>query len=214
MKIKWYGHSCFGLTAENGKRVITDPFDGSIGYKIPTIDADIVTVSHDHYDHNYVEAVRGNPEIVKTPGSHRVKGIKIHGFKTYHDDVQGQKRGENIIFVIEIDGIRVCHLGDLGHILTRDKVKEIGEVDVLLIPVGGTFTIDACDAKEVVEQLKPRIIIPMHYKTEDVSLPIAPVEEFLEKMGMGEQVEDNSIRIRKDELPPREEPVLYVLDYS
>lgn len=201
MKIKWYGHSCFVFTASDGTRLVTDPFDGSIGYKIPRVEADIILVSHDHYDHNYIEAISGDPVIVNTPGSHNVRGVHINGISTFHDDMKGGKRGSNIIFVFKMDGLNVCHLGDLGHILLREHVEKIGPVDVLHIPVGGTFTIDAAAAQEVVSQLKPRVIIPMHFKTQDVSLPIAPVDDFIERMGGGEELNSCFVEITSETLP-------------
>lgn len=212
MKIKWFGHACFGLTSQDGIRLVTDPFDGSIGYEVPRTEADIVTVSHDHYDHNYVEALVGEPIVVKTTEKRSIKGIQIYGVETFHDKERGEKRGGNIVFVFEIDGIQVCHLGDLGHVLTKEQVSKIGPVDILMIPVGGTFTINACEALEVVSQLKPKLIIPMHFKTPDVNLPIDGVEKFLEKSMGGEKLEKNFIEITADELT--DEPKTIVLDYK
>ncbi|MDI3534903.1 MAG: hypothetical protein PWQ82_1268 [Thermosediminibacterales bacterium] len=212
MKIKWFGHACFGLTSQDGIRLVTDPFDGSIGYEVPRTEADIVTVSHDHYDHNYVEALVGEPVVVKTTEKRSIKGIQIYGVETFHDKERGEKRGGNIVFVFEIDGIQVCHLGDLGHVLTKEQVSKIGPVDILMIPVGGTFTINACEALEVVSQLKPKLIIPMHFKTPDVNLPIDGVEKFLEKSMGGEKLEKNFIEITADELT--DEPKTIVLDYK
>lgn len=164
MNIKWLGHACFKLTSEKGTVIVTDPFDESVGYPMPNVKADIVTSSHSHFDHNYFKAVKGNFDIVDTVGEHNIKGINIKGVNTFHDDEHGAKRGKNIVFVFDIDGIRVCHMGDLGHVLTEKQVEEIGPVDVLLIPVGGYYTIDAKQAVEVMNQLKPKITIPMHYK--------------------------------------------------
>lgn len=212
MKIKWFGHACFGLTSQDGIRLVTDPFDGSIGYEVPRTEADIVTVSHDHYDHNYVEALVGEPVVVKTTEKRSIKGIQIYGVETFHDKERGEKRGGNIVFVFEIDGIQVCHLGDLGHVLTKEQVSKIGPVDILMIPVGGTFTINACEALEVVSQLKPKLIIPMHFKTPDVNLPIDGVEKFLEKSMGGEKLDKNFIEITADELT--DEPKTIVLDYK
>lgn len=200
MKIRWLAHACFLLESQDGNKIITDPFDGSVGYKIPKIEADLVTVSHDHYDHNYVEAVQGDPKIIKTPGEYAFSDIKIKGIPCFHDEVKGAKRGPNIIFVFEMDGLRICHLGDLGHLLSKAQVEEIGKVDVLLIPVGGTFTLDAEGAVAVVEQLSPRLVIPMHFKTPEVSLPIDPVDNFLEKIGMGEHVDSTTIEVTNDNL--------------
>ena len=165
MKIRWFGHACFLFESEDGTRIITDPFDGSVGYKVPTIEADIVTVSHDHYDHNYVEGVQGDPKIVKSPGECTISGISIKGVSAFHDEVKGEKRGPIIIYIFDIDGVKICHAGDLGHLLSKTQLEEIGEVDVLLLPVGGTFTLDAHGANAAVKQLSPKLIIPMHFKT-------------------------------------------------
>jgi L-ascorbate metabolism protein UlaG (beta-lactamase superfamily) len=195
VKIRWFGHACFLLESQDGTKIVTDPFDGSVGYKIPMVEADIVTVSHDHYDHNYVEGVQGDPEIMKSPGDYTIGGISIKGIPTFHDEVKGSKRGANIIFVFEIDGIRICHMGDLGHLLSKTQLEEIGDVDILMIPVGGTFTLDAEGAKAVLEQFSPKIIIPMHFKTPDISLPIDPVDNFLEIMEKGEHLDTNTIEV-------------------
>lgn len=200
MKIRWFGHACFMLESVVGTKIVTDPFDGSVGYKIPKVEADVVTVSHDHYDHNYVEAVHGDPTIIKAPGEYITCGVSIKGISAFHDEVKGAKRGQNIIFVYEIDGVRVCHVGDLGHLLSKAQVEEIGRVDVLLIPVGGTFTLDAEGAAAVREQLSPKITIPMHFKTPAVSMPIDPVDKFLDKVGGGEFLDSNTLEVTADDL--------------
>ncbi len=200
MKIQWFGHACFLLESQDGTKVVTDPFDGSVGYKIPMVEADIVTVSHDHCDHNYVEGVQGDPEIMKSPGEYTIGGISIKGVPTFHDDVKGAKRGPNIIYTFEIDGIKVCHAGDLGHLLSKAQLEEVGEVDVLIIPVGGTFTLGAEGAAAAVEQFGPKITIPMHFKTPAVSMPIDPVDVFLEKMGEGEYLDSDTIEITPETL--------------
>ena len=212
MKIRWYGHSCFSFTAQDSTRLITDPFDGSIGYKIPHVDADIVTVIHDHNDHNYTEAVSGLPVIVNSPGTYKIKGIPITGVGTYHDELQGEKRGGNIVFIFEMDDLKICHLGALGHVLTREQAERIGCPDILLIPVGGTFTIDATAAEEVINQLEPKLIIPMHFKTKDVSLPIAPVDDFLEQVGGGKMIDTCYFDITRQTLPVI--PSVWVMNYK
>lgn len=129
MKIRWLGHACFLLESQDGTKIVTDPFDGSVGYKIPMLEADIVTVSHDHYDHNYVEGVQGDPQIIKSAGEFNIDNIRIKGVPAYHDEVKGAKRGPNIIYNFDIDGIKVCHVGDLGHLLSKTQLEEIGDVD-------------------------------------------------------------------------------------
>ncbi len=182
MEVKWYGHAAFLLQGE-GIKIITDPYEpgayGGISYGPIKDEADIVTVSHDHSDHNYVAGLPGSPQVVKGAGQHQVKGIVFKGIATYHDRSKGSERGPNTIFTFTLDGIRVCHLGDLGHTLSEQEVKEIGEVDLLLIPVGGFYTIDPKEATTVMEQIKPHRVIPMHFKTPKCNFPIEGVEAFL-----------------------------------
>ncbi|MDD5190082.1 MAG: MBL fold metallo-hydrolase [Dehalococcoidales bacterium] len=181
MKIKWLGHSSFLITAEKGTKIITDPYTtgGNLHYKEIKETADIVTVSHEHFDHNNIATVTGKPQVFKGPAATEIKGIKFYGVSTYHDENTGKERGTNMITCMDIDGIKVCHLGDLGHTLTPQEVEKIGKVDVLFIPVGGFYTIDAATATLVSSGLKPKVIIPMHYKNEGCSFPVAPVDDFL-----------------------------------
>ena len=174
------GHSCFLLEESTGTTVITDPYSSDIGITLPSVSADVVTVSHAHYDHNNVKAVSGNPMIIDKPGFHDVKGVQIFGLNTYHDEQNGKHRGANVIFNIRMDGVNVCHLGDVGHGPSPMMIEAIGPVDILLVPVGGKYTIDAEVAKEYVDRLMPSVIIPMHYKTDDVDLDIDGVDAFLD----------------------------------
>ncbi|GLI51482.1 MBL fold metallo-hydrolase [Tepidanaerobacter syntrophicus] len=212
MKIRWLGHSCFLLEANDGTKIVTDPFDGSVGYKIPMVEADIVTVSHEHYDHNYVEGIQGEPEVIRSAGECAIDGINIKGVPVFHDEAKGAKRGPNIIFVFEIDGLRICHLGDLGHLLSKSQLEEIGDIDVLLIPVGGTFTVNAEGALAVIDQISPKIVIPMHYKTPAVSMPIDPVDKFVEKIGNAERIDANTIEITPETLG--DERRVIILNYE
>ena len=182
MKIKWYGHSCFLLTAGNGARFLTDPCDGSTGYTLRNIETDAVTVSHDHFDHNYLPAVLGTPEVFKAEGEYSFLGVDLKAVHTWHDEKQGALRGPNLVFVFSMDGLTVAHLGDLGHVPDAETVKAIGPVDVLLIPIGGVYTIDAQGARAVADLLQPKVIIPMHYKTKDLKMGLAGVEPFLSAM--------------------------------
>lgn len=181
MKIKYLGHSAFVVTSDAGVKIITDPYETGpdLTYGEITESADVVTVSHGHHDHCNVAAVKGSPEVVRQAGRSAAKDIEFNGIASYHDDAKGSLRGKNIIFCFELDGIRVCHLGDLGHVLDDKQLKDIGSVDILLIPVGGYFTIDAQAAAQVCDQLKPRVIIPMHYRTEKSFSNIAGVDEFI-----------------------------------
>lgn len=180
MKIKWLGHACFIIECA-GQVIVCDPFDDRLGYPPVRGQADIVTVSHDHYDHNAAGLLAGQPLIVKQAGEFQAGDIKICGIESFHDQQEGSQRGNNIIFKITAENLNLVHLGDLGHILKPQQIDQLGRVDILLIPVGGVYTVDAGGAREIVEQVKPSIVIPMHYKTPAISLPIAPVEAFISK---------------------------------
>jgi L-ascorbate metabolism protein UlaG (beta-lactamase superfamily) len=179
MKIFWLGHSCFYLQSSKGISLLTDPFDDEVGYRLPRVKADIVVVSHDHHDHNNVGIIKGNPEVVRGPGRHSIQGIDFWGIETWHDQKRGRLRGSNTVFRFALDGVRICHLGDLGHILEEKEVRAIGPIDLLFVPIGGIYTLDAKDAWTVVGQLHPRIVIPMHYLTPAISFELDGVEEFL-----------------------------------
>ena len=205
MKVKWLGHACFLLTSDSGLRIITDPYTtGVFGleYAPPAETADIVTVSHDHADHNNVAAVKGSPQVVQGVGSHEAKGIRFKGVATAHDESSGKERGANTIFCFALDGINVCHLGDLGHDLSDQAVADIGDVDVLLIPVGGNFTIDAPVADVVCKKLSPRVIIPMHFKNARCpSFPVAGVEDFTQARQQVKTIAGSEIELKKEQLP-------------
>ncbi len=205
MEIKWYGHASFLLTTDKGIKIITDPYEpgafgGGIMYGPITDKADIVLVSHDHADHNYVTGLPGKPQVIETPGKHEVKGIVIEGIPSYHDASQGSERGNNIMFIIIADGMRVCHLGDLGHLLSAKEVKAIGRVDCLLIPVGGFYTIGPDEATAVVDQLRPKLIIPMHWKTEKCGFPIEAVDAFLQGKKGAQRIKGSSFSLAKKEI--------------
>jgi L-ascorbate metabolism protein UlaG (beta-lactamase superfamily) len=183
MKIKWLGHASFLITSEDGTKIITDPYEPILGMKYGEIkeSADIVTVSHEHGDHNNVAAVQGNPQVLREATPVEVKGIQFSGIDTYHDNSGGSERGSNVIFCFEVDGIKVCHFGDLGHMLSDEQVASIGKVDIMLVPVGGNFTIDAKIATDIVGKLSPAVVIPMHYQNDRCpEFPIAKVDVFLE----------------------------------
>lgn len=170
MRIKWFGHSCFRLTAENGTKIVIDPYHNMLGYKMPKIDAHIVTTSHDHGDHNNVGAVKGDYVHIKDSGAFLQEGIRIKGVQTFHDNVSGTKRGKNIVFNFTIDGLNVCHCGDLGHLLSVEQINGIGKVDILLLPIGGRAVLDASGATEVMKQLEASVVIPMHYRTKALGI--------------------------------------------
>ncbi len=212
MKIRWLGHACFLLTADDGTRIITDPYKtGAFGlnYKPPTEEADIVTVSHEHDDHNNVADVKGKPEIVRGAGIHKARGIEFKGVATSHDQSSGSQRGSNTVFCFTVDGVRVCHLGDLGHELSAGTLTEIGHVDVLLIPVGGNFTIDAGVANVVADSLRPKIVIPMHFRTEHASnFPVSDDEGFRKLRQYVRVLKASEIEVEKDSLPAETETVV------
>lgn len=210
MKVKWLGHACFLITSKSGLKVITDPYavGGGIDYSPISEAADVVVVSHDHGDHNNVSAVQGKPEVVKGSGTKTVKDIQFKGVPTFHDASQGTERGSNTVFCFTIDGLHLCHLGDLGHVLSPGQVTEIGAVDILFVPVGGFFTIDAAAATQVCDQLKPRIAIPMHFKTPKCAYPIAGVEDFPRGKKPVRKVAGSEAEFKPEDLPTGTEIVL------
>jgi len=208
MKIRFLGHACFLIISDTGTRIITDPYHTGEEFTLTEIkeSADIVTVSHEHSDHNNIEAVQGNPRVVK--GSDRVNGIEITAIHSYHDDVEGKERGGNLIFTFKVDGITLCHLGDLGHQLNEGQLSYLGEVDILLIPVGGGFTIDAAAAEKVCEDIGAKVIIPMHYKT--AGLPfLADIGDFLQDKKNVTMTSDSMVEFTRNNLPER--PQIIVL---
>ncbi|MFC1612867.1 MBL fold metallo-hydrolase [Patescibacteria group bacterium] len=205
MQIFYLGHSCFKLQ-NNNVTLITDPFDKTVGLKVPNIIADIATVSHEHKDHNNTSAVKCNevnPFVINMPGEYEVKGVFVYGIPCYHDDKNGEERGLNTIYRIEMDGVNICHLGDLGHLLTDAELSKIGNIDVLMIPVGGKFTIGAKEASAIINQMEPRIVIPMHYKMNKTSssLGLDSIEPFLKEMGISNPEITTKLKISKKDLP-------------
>jgi L-ascorbate metabolism protein UlaG (beta-lactamase superfamily) len=202
MKIKWLGHSAFLITADDGTSIITDPYGKYDGLNYEPINepADIVLISHQHGDHCGGK-VNGNPQQVDKPGKTTAKGIDFKGIASFHDQAGGTQRGDNIIFCFTVDGINICHLGDLGHLLSDQQVAEIGEVDILMIPVGGFFTIDAGEATQVYDQIKPSIIIPMHVSNNKCAFPIARVDDFLRGKSNVEKVGSSEKEFAKTQIP-------------
>jgi L-ascorbate metabolism protein UlaG (beta-lactamase superfamily) len=200
VEITWLGHSCFKIKGSKTV-IITDPFPPDLGYSLGKLTADIVTVSHQHPSHSYVQGVGGQPRKVQAPGEYEISDALIIGVATFHDAEGGKKRGKNTVYLMDIDGMAVCHLGDLGQALNNAQVEEIGNVDVLLLPVGGFSTIDAAAAAAIIRQLEPKIVIPMHYKTPAIKMELDPVERFLKEMGK-EQVETKpKLSVTKTTMP-------------
>ena len=200
MTIRWLGHACFLITSKAGVRVLIDPFDASVGYKVPAVEADVVLSTHDHSDHNAINVVKGQPQIIKGSGRHQAKGIDFTGVSSFHDTAVGSLRGRNTIFAFELDGVRLCHLGDLGHVLDTKQLEKLEGTDILLIPVGGKYTINAAKAVEVISQIEPRIIIPMHYKIPGLKADIDGVEKFIKELGI-KQRQEEKLKIFKKDLP-------------
>ncbi len=205
MKLIWHGHSCFEV--RDSITIVMDPHDGkSIGIKPPMVKADVVLITHDHFDHNCVRIVKGEPAVMRDSGEKSLRGIKITGIQTYHDQEGGAKRGRNIIYRFEIDGVKFCHCGDLGHVLTEEQIRAIGPIDILFVPVGGVFTIDGKEARALVSKLKPKIAVPMHFRWGGLSISIQTVDPFLE--GLPEESVlrvGNEIDFMKEDLPPTTE---------
>ncbi len=205
MKVKWLGHAAFLITSEKVIKIVTDPYEpGTFGVDYDKINeaADIVVVSHEHPDHNYVKGVPGRPRVIKGVGAHQAKGIEFTGIASYHDDSGGSERGPNNIFCFTVNGVRLCHLGDLGHTLSDQQLAAIGDVDVLLIPVAGSFTIDAAGAHRVIDQIKPRVAIPMHYRTDKCpTFPVTNVEPFLAGKTNVKRIDASEAEFKRGQLP-------------
>ena len=186
MDVTWHGQSCFRLRGKNAT-ALTDPYPPSLGTRLPRIDADVVTVSHDHPNHSYLDGVGKDAFVVEGPGEYEVKGITVFGIRTFHDALAGAEQGGNTIYVLEVDEIRIVHLGDLGHMLEDDVVEAIGTpVDVLLVPVGGGKALNATRAAEVVRSIEPRWVVPMHYRTPGLKTDLDGVDIFLKEMSVTE----------------------------
>lgn len=205
MDILPLGHASFKIRGKNAT-VVTDPYDSAeVGLKFPkNTEADIVTVSHGHHDHDAVSAVSGSPFIVSGPGEYEIKGVSFIGITSFHDDNKGTDRGRNVVYSIFVDGLHIVHLGDICHVLTAVQIEELGVVDILFIPIGGVYTIDAEKAIEIISELEPKVVIPMHYKREGINEKIfgglAPLSAFLSKIGKEIQSAPK-LSITRDKLP-------------
>ncbi|GAI31494.1 unnamed protein product [marine sediment metagenome] len=210
MDITWLGHSCFRIKGSHAT-VITDPYPPDLGYSLGKPTAHIVTVSHQHPGHSYVQGVSGGPKLITGPGEYEIRGVLVIGVATFHDADRGRKRGRNTVYIMEVDEVSVCHLGDLGHVLTIEQVEEINNVDVLLLPVGGMSTINAPMAAEVVRRLEPKVVVPMHYKTQAVSRQLESVERFLREIGVKQLNPQPKLSLTKSSLPASTQ--VFLLDY-
>ena len=210
MDISWLGHSCFRIRGGQAT-VITDPYSPSLGYSLGKPTAHIVTVSHQHPGHSYAQGIEGEPKLITRPGEYEISDVLIIGIATYHDEEGGAKGGRNTLYLMEVDEISICHLGDLGHVLTTEQVEKLDNVDVLLLPVGGISTIDAPMAAKVVRQLEPKVVIPMHYKTPALNRELEPVERFLKETGINEVDSKPKLSFTKQSLPVSTQ--VFLLDY-
>ena len=210
MDIHWFGHACFRIR-EKGVTAVTDPHPEELGYARPRVRADMVTVSHAHEGHSSVKGFRGSPRVLDSPGEYEIGGVFVTGVPTFHDDEGGEELGQNVAFLFDFDSLTVCHLGDLGHTLTAEQVEELGDVDVLLLPVGGVSTINAAQAAEVVRQLEPKMVVPMHYQTPDLSRELEPVAKFLKEMGVSQVEPQPKLSLTKSNLPLSTQ--VYLLSY-
>jgi L-ascorbate metabolism protein UlaG (beta-lactamase superfamily) len=209
MDLIWHGHSCFSLKTKNAT-IVFDPYDPKIGLDLPKLQADIVCVSHKHPDHNFVEGVKPRDKnflLVDGPGEYEKAGVVIEGIAAYHDNEEGKKVGENTIYVIRAEEVSICHLGDLGHILTDGQLEKMDGVDVLLIPVGGPRSIKASEASEVINQIEPKIVIPMHYKLPGIKFDLAPVDDFIKLEG-GTSKKKDFLSIKPNSLPTDETEIV------
>ncbi len=211
MEIVWLGHSCFRIRGKEAT-IVTDPFDKTLGYPVKKPTASIVTVSHQHPQHSNLGGIAGSPRVISRPGEYEIANVFINGIATFHDGVRGEQRGKNIVYNIQIEEVSICHLGDLGHVPTAEQIEQMSDVDILLVPVGGGATIGATEAVETISLLQPKLVIPMHFKTEAVRMELAPLEPFLKEMGVKESTSQPKLSVTKSSLPT--ETNVVVLDYK
>ena len=206
MEIYWLGHSCFQLRGKN-VTLITDPFSPQLGHSLGKISAPIVTISHNHPGHNYAVGVGGNPRVVRGPGEYEISDVLITGVASYHDDKHGQNLGRNTIYIIHMDELVICHLGDLGHILQEEQLEEVADADLLLVPIGGQHTINATQAAEVISQVEPHIVIPMHYSP-TIGDAANPLDKFCREMGIEAINPQPKLSITRSALPAEAQVVI------
>jgi L-ascorbate metabolism protein UlaG (beta-lactamase superfamily) len=216
MKIKWNGHACFTITAADGTTVVTDPYEpggygGAIAYGPVDDRADVALVSHEHGDHNHPQGLVGGPQILT--GSGRAGGIEFTAVDTFHDEKNGAERGPNRLFAFEIDGVRVGFMGDLGHLLSDDQLRALGQIDLLLTPTGGVFTVGPEQAVQLVDQVKPRVVIPMHFKTAKCGFPLAEVDDFAGRVERVKRTGSTEVELGRDHLPAAG-PEVWILDFA
>jgi L-ascorbate metabolism protein UlaG (beta-lactamase superfamily) len=207
LDVTWLGHGCFRLRGRNAA-VVTDPFPPAIGLKLARMDAEVVTVSHEHENHNYTQVVRDGAYEIRGPGEYEVAGVSVIGVPTFHDADKGAKQGRNTVYLIEIDDVRICHLGDLGHKLEDTEAEAIASPDVLLVPVGGRTAINAAQAAEVVRQLEPRYVVPMHYAIAGLKVDLDTLDRFLKEMGVTSSEPQPKLSVQKSSVAEYETKVV------
>jgi L-ascorbate metabolism protein UlaG (beta-lactamase superfamily) len=212
LEITWYGQSMFSITSR-GVTIVLDPTAPETGYKYDPVQADVVLMTHQHFDHNYAAGVSGNPKIISASGSFDVGGIKVQGFDSFHDSKRGSERGPNVIYRWEQAGLELGHFGDLGDIPRHDVVKKLLKLDVAMLPVGGVFTIDAEQAVRFISDIEPCVAVPMHYGTADCAIPLDPVDEFTRRFkGTVREVAARPVEVSRDSIPADTEA--WVLPYK
>lgn len=207
MEIDWFGHACFRLHGREAT-VIADPYSKEIGLSFPRPRGDIVTISHDHPGHRFAQGVKGDPKVIQGPGEYEIKNVFITGVPTSHDKKGGKDRGKNTVYVFDMDGLTICHLGDLGHVPTQPQAEALGNVNVLLVPVGGVSTINAGEAAEIVSMLEPQVVIPMHFAHPNLAFKLDTSAKFFKEMGLKPSAAVPSLKVTKDSLPSETQVVL------
>ena len=205
-KIYWAGQSCFQISVSNSRDssadIVIDPFDEVTGLKLPNLSADILLVTHDHKDHNNIKGIKGTPFVIQGPGEYEIKEVFVQGIPAFHDDKDGKEKGQNTIYAIETEEMRFCHLGDLGQkLLTDEQLEKIGRIDVLMIPVGGEYTIDSSTAQKIISQIEPKIVIPMHYALPNSKDKLDDVSKFLKTMGKNSVTPQDKYVVKASTLP-------------
>jgi len=213
MIITWKGQSCFQISSNQKKNgslsIIIDPFDKSVGLKVPNLQGDILLITHDHYDHNNVKAVSSDAFVINEPGEYDIKGVFVQGIQAFHDDSQGKERGGNTIYTIEIEEMKICHLGDLGQKeLTPEQLDKIGDIDILMIPIGGTYTIDSSEAIKIMSQIEPKITIPMHYHIPKLKIKIDKIDDFLKMLNIKNLEPLPKLVIKKKDISSEEAKII------
>jgi L-ascorbate metabolism protein UlaG (beta-lactamase superfamily) len=206
MNIIWHGQSFFEISTKDTKneelKIAIDPFDKSIGLKIPKVEAQILLITHNHSDHSNKKAINGNPFLIESPGEYETKGVYVKGVQGFHDDSQGKEKGKVVFYIIEVENIKICHLSDIGQKeLTSEQIDQIGNIDILMIPVGGVYTLDAKQAANIISQIEPKIVIPMHYQVPNLNLKLNSLDQFLKEIGSPNVEPQKKFKIKISDIP-------------